>query len=218
MRWIKRLLTITLIGIVLIAVLALGYTAVDKSDSFFVQQAELKDSHLFEHERARMEAGEEIEFDEILYRVIGHQLKKGSGTILGYRWYSNGSAGIIDDELYRKLTVWIPERFANKPGLLQINSDTGIVAIYSSGASAWPRSGCHGQIQSGSLHLEWGARQLKAKIEGVISYISDPLWKDQACTPPVIQEEYTFDRLEFEELTPWLGLPGKHIYDETYRK
>ena len=109
-RRIVKALLLSLVAIVALIVLALGglwaYAAIDKEDTFFLQNAEFDDANYLR----RIES---LEGDNgrILRRacvpVYALRLKRGSGTIFAYRFYSNGDLGIIDDEDYRKVTVWI---------------------------------------------------------------------------------------------------------------
>ena len=218
MRSLKRLCEI-LLGLLIFRfgfyVLVVGWS---RTDSFFVENAQLADPSLLHRERARIAAGEKVEYNELIHRVTAHRIESGKGVVLGYRWYSPGSPLNIDDESYKKITVWLPENYINSSGKVDIVDASGVIIIYSKGASAWPRTiGCHGEVGTGVLNLEWGDNHVRAAVEGTIDYVPNVVHKKLECKPKVLSEKLKFSPMRLDDLTPWHGVAGEHIYSETYR-
>ncbi len=151
----KTVLKTLLVALGVIALLAGGliaYAASDKEDTFVIQNAELADvGHLqrLESQDAATKAHRQDDF-----AVYAHRLKRGTGTVLGFRAYSPGRMFIIDDENYRKVTLWIAGATPTSPVEIRLGQNSQAHLVFSDGGSAWPRSGCSGYGASGVVRLE----------------------------------------------------------------
>jgi len=222
MRWLKDIAksAAAVFGVLaLAAALRVGCITIPKADSFFVDDAELEDPGFFDRKLTGARSDLESFPDEQVYPVIAHRIKGGRGTVLGYRRYTIGSPVAIDDERYQKITIWLPERYQDSDGQLQITAESGIVVVCSRGGSAWPRTGLHGKIEAGTLDLHRAGRRIRAHLEGVITYVRDSRGMDkQRPDPARVSRNFVFTKTNYDDLTPWLGLRGQHIYWETHRR
>lgn len=201
------------IGLVVLMVSGLiAYASVDHVDGFFVRSATLADPQFLyslarEEYHSRRAAGR--------YHVNAHRLQPGRGTIFAYRFYSPGTLA-IDDEHYRKLTLWLPPRSLDSTLELPIATEGGPLVIYGRGGSAWPDIGCAGFIESGSVRIERVRRHYRVRVVGEMVPVQFPE-RAGFCTPQHI--DLAFDAVErnWSSVNAWLGAKGDHPYEETYR-
>src|SRR5574341_1039325 len=205
MRISKKIPKIIALSFSLLIIIWIGLTinaSVDKTDSFFVRNATIQDfGHLervkeLEDKERRLES---VRFYERVYGVGIHRISSGNGLVLGYRWYSNGELNAIDDEFYKKLTIFIPSD-AVESGKVYDLSNQPVVVLYSSGGSAWPRSGCHGFIVEGwVVFRSISTDRIEAELDA--KKLSSPLGIPTWCNAKDIPLHFKFKRLEFSELT-----------------
>ncbi|MCH8219310.1 MAG: hypothetical protein IH892_21355 [Planctomycetes bacterium] len=184
-----------------------------RETGFLVDSAELEDPGLFDRmpRTGRRSSGGP-------YHVEAHRVREGRGTVLGYRWWSEGSPVVIDDEKYRKVTIWHRDGLPDE-GVVSLD-DEAMLALYSSGGSAWPEIGCYGRISTGTLRFRTYDEDhvladldvsLRPKETGRIDK-EDNGW----CEPVDLRLRLVLGRTEVEKLTPWEGSAADHIYGETY--
>jgi hypothetical protein len=159
-------------------------------------------------------------FAEDTFAVHAHRLKKGVGTIFGDRFYSNGNVLAIDDEIYEKLTVWVPSDVPMQPLSLELGDGSNAVVVYTRGGSAWPHHACAGLLQSGQLTVEPVHRVLfgtrwHVHVTGSLRLRNTDLGS-QAC-PTTLDRQFEGAPIEYGSLTPWLGSMSDQPYRETYR-
>ena len=65
-----------------------------------------------------------------------HRIGPGDGLVLAYRKFMPGDAGVIDDEAFEKLTVWLPGAPPTDRTEYDLSSSGGALAVYSLGSSA----------------------------------------------------------------------------------
>src|SRR3989442_7180385 len=198
----KRALKIILIGTAAVAGLAavaagglFVYAAIDKEDTFYLADTEPADpNYLFDLD-ADPEKGS---IDRHRFGFDVHRLKRGKGAIFGYRFYSNGSVMVIDDELYRKVTVWLPAGAPKSQTELDLADRASAVVMFSRGASAWPRNDCSGYVSSGSLRVEHRASRYAVKLHGQLDPRGNSeVWKEvrKDCGPQPVDLEFNAGRL-----------------------
>lgn len=212
-RWRWAAQGLPLLGIVSV----LGLPGFPRTDRFFLEQAALEKPQLF-REMAQPQYFKEHEQRGL--GVAGHRIVEGEGLVLAYRWYSPGFVFLIDDERYRKLTVWFPSGLEGRSGAVRLGSGD-VVAVYSEGASAWPHRYCYGYLESGTIRY---ARRGDDHIDADIDASAVLLWpfpggRGYCAGERETAERYPFKKLSGSRLTPWLGRPrpGDHVYRETYR-
>jgi len=214
-RGILRILLVATVSLFTLAVVALGglfaYAAIDKEDSFYFVGAEPAEP---DYLVTRDPEKSSIHRDRFGFAV--HRLKRGTGTVFAYRFYSNGSVTAIDDERYRKLTIWVPSGTPQSRVELNLADRASVLVVYSHGASAWPRNDCSGYVSSGLLRMEPRGARYAMSVHGQLEPRGNgEVWKD--CVPQAVDLDFEAGALSFERLTPWLGIAGSHPYDETYR-
>ncbi len=220
MRMIRRIvkaLLWSLAAIVVLLVLVLGglwaNAAIDKEDTFALQNSEFDDANY-------LRAIDSSKGDDRLIHhrdyvpVYAHRLKRGSGTIFAYRFYSNGDMGIIDDEDYRKTTVWIAGALPRSAVDLPLGDASKCLFVFSQGGSAWPQAGCSGYGTSGTVRVEPAGRRFKITIHGEVTPAGNA---HDRCGTEKVDVTFNAKEIAFQDLTPWLGVAGRHVYDETYR-
>ena len=215
---ILKVLLVVMGSVIALLILAAGglatYAAIDKQDTFFLQNAELSDP---DYLRSLAAANpEDRSLGQERFSIYSHRLKRGKGTIFAYRFYSNGSIFWIDDEAYRKLTVWIASPPPRLPVEFNLRDKSKALVLFSHGSSAWPRNDCSGYIPSGSLRIERSGSHYTISVRGQLEpHGNINLRKD--CDSQQIDTVFRGGEFGFEKLMPWLGIAGLHPYDETYR-
>lgn len=186
--------------------------AIDREDRFYLANAEPQDpDYLFALEAGSSGASSDPE----CFGFAVHRLQFGRGDVLGYRFYSNGNILARDDERYRKVTVWFPSGLPQSIKEFDLADRTSAVAMFSRGASAWPRSDCSGYVSVGTVRVEPRGKTYWISIDGEL----EPHGSGERCRPQSVKLEWEAGELLFDEMTPWLGAagPGAHPYSETYR-
>jgi hypothetical protein len=216
-RRIVKTLLLSLGAIVALLVLLLGglwaYAAIDKEDTFVLQNSEFEDANYLRKIEPSKEDDRLIHHRDYV-PVYAHRLKRGSGTIFAYRFYSNGDVLTIDDEEYRKVTVWIAGDLPTSTINLPLGDVSKCLLVFSHGGSAWPQSGCSGYGTSGSVRVEPLGRHLKITIHGEVTPVGNA---HDRCRIEKIDLTFQAKEIAFKDLTPWLGIAGRYPYDETYR-
>jgi hypothetical protein len=217
-RRIVKALLLSLAAIVALLVLVVGglwaYAAIDKQDTFALQNSEFDDANYLR--KIESSKGD----DRLLHHrdyvpVYGHRLKRGSGTIFAYRFYSNGDVGTIDDEEYRKVTVWIAGALPRSAVDLSLGDASKCLLVFIHAASAWTMGGCSGYGTSGTVNVEPMGSHFKITIHGEVTPVGNA---DDDCRIEKVDLTFKAKEIAFEVLTPWLGIAGRHVFDETYRR
>lgn len=135
--------------------------------------------------------------------IAMHRLQKGDGVVIGVREFSGGSMFTVDDESFRKMTIFIAESTLAS-GHYSL-TDGNAIAYLSQGGSAKPSGGCFGRAKDGrvvikkvdnsSVHLA-----LTASFE-----MSSPLGWPGTCAPKELDIALEVEKREFEQLTAWEG-------------
>ena len=144
---VRRIVTAvvwSLVAVVALVVLVLGglvaYAAIDKEDTFALQNSEFDDANYLR--KIDSSKGDDRWSN---YRdhvpVFAHRLKRGSGTIFAHRFYSNGDFGTIDDEVFRKVTIWIAGGLPRSAVDLPLRDASKCLLVFSHSGSAWPQAG-----------------------------------------------------------------------------
>jgi len=217
-RRIVKTLLLILAAIVVLLVLVLGglwaYAAIDKQDTFALQNSEFDDANYLRKIESSMGDDRLIHHRDYV-PVYAHRLKRGSGAIFGYRFYSNGKLSIIDDEDYRKVTVWMAGALPRSAVDLPLGDASMCLLVFSDGGSAWPQAGCSGYGTSGTVRVEPAGRRFKITIHGDVTPVGNA---HDRCGIEKVDLTFEAKEIAFEDLTPWLGIAGRHPYAETYRR
>lgn len=210
-KWLISSLLLVVGAIVFFVV----YSSADKTDSFFITSAEFDNPKYF----ATL-TREQIDREQ-LYPVFGHRIKAGKGVVIAYRWFSEGSLSTIDDEVYKKLTIWIDQLVFDSSTLINLGNNSNVVVFYSQGGSAWPGSGFHGYAIRGTIQLtERTGSNLTASVSARLRLSSsqgDMYGHRDLIPDSTFNFAFSCKKLDPSDMIPWLGCPGEHVYDETYR-
>jgi hypothetical protein len=216
-RRIVKALLLTLAAIVALLVLVLGglwaYAAIDKEDTFALQNSEFDDANYLRKIESSKGDDRLIHHQDYV-PVYAHRLKRGSGTIFAYRFYSNGKMSTIDDEDYRKVTLWIAGALPRSRVDLPLGDESKCLLVFAHGGSAWPQAGCSGYGTSGTVTVEPARRRFKITIHGGVTPAGNA---HDRCGIEKVDLTFEAKEIAFENLMPWLGIAGRHPYDETYR-
>jgi hypothetical protein len=142
MRLFKRILFCSLLLIALVAGLFVGlvaFASVEKQDGFFLEGTELSECNYL-HDLDAKVRGDPFNYlgNDNLSPVFAHRLKRGQGTIFGYRWFFPGNLGVTDTQQYLKLTIWVAPGTVLKSVTIDLNDRTKVIAL-STGGSVWPQ-------------------------------------------------------------------------------
>jgi len=217
MRSTLRLVFILAGALVSICFLAFGlllaYESVDKEDKFFVRDAAVLDPlYLISLESWTQRVSDLHEPTG----VAAHRLKPASGAVFGYRFFSSGDVLTVDDERYKKLTVWYSGGIPKSLEEITLGDTTRALVIYSRGGSAWPESGCSGFVNSGLLRIDNNGARATIGVVGVFEPRGNR-YESSSCKAEHLEFTFEASEVQFAQLTPWLGREGMHPYNETYR-
>ena len=121
----------------------------------------------------------------------------------------------IDDEEYRKVTVWIAGALPRSAVDLPLGDASKCLLVFTHAGSAWPHAGCSGYGTSGTVGVEPVGRHFKITIRGDVTPIGNA---HDRCEIEKVDLTFKAKEIAFEDLTPWLGIAGRHVFDETYRR
>ncbi len=216
-RRIVKALLLSLTVVVTVFVLALGgllaYAAIDREDTFVLPNSEFEDASYLRQIETSKEDEREISHPEHV-PIYAHRLERGSGAILAHRFYSNGDVLTIDDEECRKVTVWIAGALPSSAIDLPLGDESKCLFVFSNLGSAWPQSGCSGYGTAGTVRVEPIGKHFKITIHGEVTPVGNA---HDRCGIEKVDLTFKAKEIAFEDLTPWLGIAGRHPYDETYR-
>jgi hypothetical protein len=215
-RRIMKVVLLSIAGVIGMLVLAIAglliYKSIDKEDAFVLENAEFQEVGYLR----RFEAWEQAKVHpwDGPFPVYAHRLKRGTGTIFAWRFYSNGEVSVIDDESYRKVTLWIAGPPPTATAKITLGDESKAVLISCDGGSAWPGRECCGYGSAGTVTITPSGSHFTIAVE---SDITPTRSEKRNCPKDRVEKTFTAKRIAFEDLTPWLGLAGPHPYSETYR-
>ena len=190
-----------------------------QTDSFYIENASL--SELQDHRAAQrlIYRGTTPEGLKDYFQLTGHRVVPGMGTVLAYRAFSRGVIPLVDQAGFEKLTIVLPDNLTNTVENRIVISDGGeAIVFWSRGSSNFPRIGCYGYAVSGSITVTNKARDtLVADLDMILRSISPGGWEEE-CGTFAFKKALVLDRKTVQQLTPWEGTAGSHIYDESIRK
>lgn len=172
-----------------------------KQDLFFIQNARLPSNSLDCKNR---------------FLVKKHYIEPGPGVVLAFRWFHNPRNNVSDDEVYKKLTIWLESIDRSS---YHFGESDKIKAYYTEGNAAFPKGNCGGELTNGELKILTNENK---KIIAEINFTLKCLTIDGKEKRTInLSETFDFQQKSHDDLTPWLGgvsdceIP---IYRETYRK
>jgi hypothetical protein len=213
--------TITGVGVTLILIAIgisawLAYLSMGKTDSFYLENASLDNPrYLYELQDRITKEGPFTVLHETP-SVYAHRLKRGDGVIFAYRWFSEGSPVVIDDETFQKITIWLPRIPSERISEFDISDRMSVIVVFTRGGSAWPIRACSGYVNTGQLIIRKKRNRFIVRLNGTLS----PLVvrrRGKRCATNTVAKEFKATALEYDDLTTWLGKPGTYPYAETYR-
>jgi hypothetical protein len=199
---------------VLAGVAMYAYAAIDKEDGFYIVHAQPVDpDYLLKLDQV---TGKEDK-REAHFGHAAHRLKAGNGAVLAYRFYSNGNVMRIDDEDFRKMTIWLPAGAPSGRVDLALTDRSKVLVLVSEGGSAWPDNACSGFVSAGTLRIEQRGDRYQVELHGTLAPAGkSPVWPNQ-CKPHQVDIAFAASQLQVTQLTPWLGSAEGNPYQETYR-
>ncbi len=201
------------VGVIVLVLGALvAYAARDKEDTFALADAEFADVGYLQRLASQDDAQSRRDGN---FSVYAHRLKRGTGTVFGFRAYSPGRFAVIDDETYRKITVWIAGAIPTSAIEVPLGDDSRSRLVVSDGGSAWPRSACSRVATAGILRVQRtnGRFRITIRANTIAAGKITPI----KCDAEKVDLTFEAQEIVVDDLTPWLGLEGRHPYDETYR-
>lgn len=201
--------TVALIVLVLGALVA--YAARDRKDTFALADAEFADVGYLQRLASQDDA---LSGRDGNFSVYAHRLKSGTGTVFGFRAYSPGRLAAIDDETYRKITLWIAGAIPTTAIEVPFGDDSRARLVVSDGGSAWPRLGCSRVATAGIVRVQRtnGRFRITIRADTIAAGKITPV----ECDTEAVGLTFEAPEIVFDDLTPWLGLEGRHPYEETY--
>jgi hypothetical protein len=206
-----------LVGFLVLLIAALiVYQSIDKEDSFVLKDAEFQDAGYLRRLDSN-KRGKILRLEDEQFPVYAHRLKRGLGTVFAWRFYSNGELLTVDDEEYRKITIWIAGPAPSSSTTLSLGDESTAILILSHGGSAWPDTECCGYGTAGTITITPAGRRFTVAINGKLTAVTT---RNAQCASEKMDQTFKAKEIAFESLTPWLGIAGRrgHPYEETYRR
>jgi hypothetical protein len=189
--------------------------AAPNKTAFFVEGASL--SGLSDHNRLRLA----IENEDAItvskeFVVTGHRLVSGLGMVIGVREFSKGTILNSDTSAFRKLTIYMPDPMATTKSTLSLKLDKSVIVFMSHSSANLPGiTGCFGYASDGTLNLKSiSPSEFMVDLDLIVDLKSPRGWKKE-CQQFHYVDHLTMQRKELNELSPWEGVVGKTLYDET---
>jgi hypothetical protein len=214
---VALLSVLPLVGVVVLVIAGrVVYLSIDKEDSFVLENAELSEVGYLRRVDAAPKP-KRVRPEDEQFGVYAHRLKRGSGTVFAWRFYSNGEFWTMDDEVYRKITLWVAAPAPTSPTNIALGDESKAVLISCLGGSAWPGSECCGYATSGTVTITPLSGRYRIAIEADVATANR---RTSRCGTERVDRRFTAKKIAFEDVTPWLGIAGRsgHPYDETYRR
>jgi len=202
--------------IILITIVYFGlrtYMSIDREYNFYLENSELHNPKFYDLIEEQYNTDpQQARRDKGLYPVFAHRVVQGTGTIIGYRFFSMGEIDTIDDESYEKLTVWINGKLSLKSDTFTIGNNTKVISI--KGGSAWPRRACAGNIEKGVVTIKKKDFEIEVNVKGRFKPLN--IISMSYCDEKDVNKTFLAKSIEYENLSYKQGKPGNHVYDETY--
>lgn len=154
-------------------------------------------------------------YDDKEFVVTGHRLKQGDGTVLGFRSFESGA--LVDSASFLKITVLLPDSDISAGREVSIPNAAGAMAYYSTSSSNFPGAGgCFGYASEGLIKVQ-SVSESNATIAIDLQFrLASPLGASGECGDGRrVTGTHVLRRIQFQQLTPWQGIAGKSLYDET---
>jgi hypothetical protein len=202
----------------LAAVLLIHGCTTVREQSFYVKEASLQEGARHRELAKRFVARKtHLDYDDKVFVVTGHRIAAGQGTVLAFRSFAPGSPFVVDQAGFFKITIYVPVATLSEGMELRVPGSDGALAFYSNGSSNFPGSGgCFGYASAGSIKV-LKISQPDVTVRADLQFaLSGPLGAALSdCEDKKVQSTYIARQVRLEEITPWQGKPGQHIYDET---
>lgn len=164
--------------------------------------------------------------DQLSFVVAGHQLRAGSGAVIGYRdGYQEGFLG-TDGDYFFELTVFLREPVSGVDGIFPVGPDTGVIAFLTRWSrqrqySEYPAWACLAYATSGEIGFETlgdGGLSVDLSLTFGNAYAFEPdfntqIFSTEHCAYAPLREKFVAVRREIDSLGAWEGAPGAS-YDE----
>ena len=189
------------------------------TDSFYIERATF--SQLDAHRMLRTKVLQDTRSPERIedFVLTGHRIATNDAMVLAYRTFSRGFIPFVDQSHFEKLTVLLPADFSKVVGgKIMFKGNSEAIAFWSQGSANFPgKSGCYGYGSDGSFTIS-SIREdsISGAIDLTIRSISPAGWEKE-CGTYVFKKALVFSKKSFQQLTPWDGGLGSHIYDESIR-
>lgn len=216
---IRRFLQFLILGLLALAIVVAVMFVVglywnrDRESTFYLVDAEFVDIGYLDKLQSDLQASDPFR-EDLGFGFSAHRLTSGQGTVLAYRHFSEGDVLAVDDETYRKLTVWLPPSVSMAAKQSLRIPEQGIV-LMSSGGSAWPSGDCSGYI-NGVVELTPVGAEIDVRIQGRF----EPRGNrnvGHVCKPREFALQFQAGPARLQDLRPWQGGAGaSNPYDETY--
>lgn len=206
--------------ICLAGLLVLQACAHTTEEWFVVRGASIELSNRHDQlEKAFLSKGpQKLGYDDKEFVVTGHRLKAGNGAVLGYRGFESGI--LVDSASFTKMTVFLPDSNIVDGLEVRIPNGAGAMAYYSTSSSNFPGAGgCFGYASEGLIKVQSLSESSVTVAIDLQFRLASPLGALGECSDMRrIAGTHVLRRISFQQLTPWQGIAGKTLYDETIAK
>lgn len=138
-----------------------------------------------------------------------HWIGVGGGTTFLVRQYSEGKLNTVDDEEYLKITLWLK---VSKVGKFFFKNANSAIAYVSKGSSVWPRASCGSLAREGIIEIKSvSEKEIYAELDFYVDCVY-PISNESIKV--TLKRSFTFQAMEFSEVTPWFGKRGQTPLDE----
>lgn len=204
-KYKKRIL---LFIFILVIIFLSQFELYPRRDTFYVESSSIKNLNYL-NSIQKLEG-----IDPTEYPAKVHELDRGSFVSFGYRFFKNPVPFLPNDEIYEKLTFSLDASLVKDQTVFTL-PDSRLSVVYSSGASAWPETGCHGYPESGEIKIRKFENVYLINWKMIIKCLH--FNRDSLDTVRVVYNGI-FHKKKFEEMNAYLGAPTNNAYEATYPK
>ncbi len=180
--------------------------------AFMIESATINELEHHKGMRNHLVAKDQNDYQELRrFMFQGHEIVRGSGTIIAVRIWKKGENQAHNDEesgshfdSFRKLTIYLPHELPQQ--ILSVDIDSNIIGFYSKGF-IYQNSGCLGYVTKGTISFGKQIQNTRRVIINVEGTFKSAAGRNIKCGHESFNETYDAVLKSVDSLTPWEGKP-----------
>ncbi len=215
---------ITFPGLISLLLLLSSGCDYKRSTAFYVEEAKLAQDGVHRQTRESLATAEpgsnrgpgdiyDPRVTDEHFGVTAHRIARGNGTVIAIRTFLATIPPLPDVTGFEKLTAYIPPGVLSSSGRIKL-PDENVIVFWSEGGGNFPNVGCYGYATGGEIKYKRRSAT-KITIDWNINIGIVDGFSFSSCKPFVFNQRTPLKLKRIDELTPWEGVAGGHIYAES---